>query len=97
MKYLLIICATIAVLACVVAYFLNSRLTIAEKKLSVLEAEKTALETEVKVYNEKSLQASKQIGELRKLIQKNKESDSDGYRCLAVAIPDDVLRMLYAE
>lgn len=97
MKYIVIICATIAVLACVVAYFLNSRLTIAEKKLSVLQAEKTALETEVKVYNEKSLQASKQIGELRKLIQKNKESNSDGYRCLSVAIPDDVLRMLYAE
>ena len=95
MKYLIIICATIAVLACVVAYFLNSRLTIAEKKLSVLQAEKTALETEVKVYNEKSLQASKQLAQLKKQLQATKDDDSDSRRCYDVALPDYIVRMLH--
>lgn len=79
------------------AYVLDAKLTTAEKNLSLLEAKKTALETEVRNYNEKSLQASKQIRELKKLVQEHKEDNSDGYRCLSVAIPDDVLELLYAK
>ena len=97
MKYVALIFAVMAFFFGLSAYVLDSRLTIAEKKLSVLEAEKTALETEVRNYNEKSLQASRKIRDLNKLIQDHKNDSSDGYRCLNVAIPDDVLRMLYSE
>lgn len=94
MKYLVIILATMAVFLAIMAHALNSKLTTAEKNLSLVKAEKTALETEVKNYNEKNLQANKQIYELRKLVQKNKENSSDGYRCLFVGVPDDVLKLL---
>lgn len=94
MKYIALTFAVMAFFFGLCAYILDSKLVNAEKKLNVLEAEKTALETEVRNYNEKSLQASKQIFELRQLIQKNKETDSDGYCCLFVGVPDDVLRLL---
>jgi len=94
MKYLTIILATIAVFFAIMAHILNSKLTTAEKNLSLVKAEKTALETEVKNYNEKSLQASKQIGELKKLIQEHKDDDSDSRRCYDVTLPDYVLKLL---
>mgnify|MGYP002525505732 CR=1 FL=1 len=84
-----------AVFFAIIAHVLNSKLTTAEKNLSLVKAEKTALETEVKNYNEKSLQASKQIGELKKLIQEHKDDDSDSRKCYDVALPDYVLRMLH--
>jgi peptidoglycan hydrolase CwlO-like protein len=95
MKYLTIILATMAVFFAIMAHALNSKLTTAEKNLSLVKAEKTALETEVKNYNEKSLQASKQIGELKKLIQEHKDDNSDGYHCLSVAIPSDIVEFLH--
>ena len=94
MKYIALICATIAVFLGVYVYYLDSRLSYTKEKLTLAESEKNALETEVREYNEKSLQASKQIYELRKLVQKNKENSSDGYRCLFVGVPDDVLKLL---
>lgn len=94
MKYLTIIIATIAVFFAIMAHVLNSKLTTAEKNLSLVKAEKTALETEVKNYNEKSLQASREIRELKKLIQEHKNDSSDGYRCLHIAIPDDIIKFL---
>lgn len=97
MKYVALIFAVLAFWCGLVAYILNIKLRTAEKNLSLIKAEKTALEMEVRSYNEKSLQASQQIGELRKLVQAHKEDISDGYNCLDVAIPDDVLRLLYAE
>jgi hypothetical protein len=94
MKYLALICATIAFFLGLYAYYLDSRLSYTKQKLTLAESEKNALETEVREYNEKSLQASQQIYELRQLIQKNKESESDGYRCLFVVLPDDVRQLL---
>lgn len=97
MKYLILICSTIAILACLWAYVLDSRLTTAKKELALSNAEKTALETEVKNYNEKSLQASKQIRELRGLVEKHSSDSEISYACLNIRIPDDVLRLLYEE
>lgn len=94
MKYLTIIITTIAVFFAIMTHVLNSKLTTAEKNLSLVKAEKTALEKEIKNYNEKSLQASKQIGELKKLIQEHKDDDSDNRRCYDVALPDYVLKLL---
>ena len=94
MKYIALTFAVIAFFFGLSSYLLENRLTIAEKKLSVLQAEKTALETEVRNYNEKSLQANRQIGELKKLIQEHKEDSSDGYRCLNIAIPNDIVQFL---
>lgn len=94
MKYIALICATIAVFLGFYAYYLDSRLSYTKEKLTLAESEKNALKTEVREYNEKSLQANKQIFELRKEIQKHKEDNSDGYRCLSVAIPDDIAQFL---
>ena len=84
-----------AVFFAIIAHVLNSKLTTAEKNLSLVKAEKTALETEVQNYNDQSLQASKHIGKLKKLIQEHKDDDSDSRKCYDVALPDYVLRMLH--
>lgn len=97
MRYVTIISIVLAVILAVSACFLNERLIASQKKLALSEAEKTALETEVKKHNEKSLQASKQIEQLRKQIQAHKDDSSDGYRCLSVPIPDDVVKLLHHE
>lgn len=95
MKYVALIFAVLAFWCGLVAYVLNAKLTTAEKNLSLLKAEKIALETEVRNYNEKSLQASKQLGELKKQLQATKDDNSDSRRCYDVALPDYVLRMLH--
>lgn len=97
MRYVTIISIVLAVILAVSACFLNERLIASQKKLALSEAKKTALETEVKKHNEKSLQASKQIEQLRKQIQAHKDDSSDGYRCLSVSIPDDVVKLLHHE
>ena len=94
MKYIIIFLLTVAILAILWAYIATGRLEVANEKLTLSEAEKTALETEVKNYNEKSLQANRQIGELKKLVGAHKDDSSDGYRCLTVPIPADVLDIL---
>lgn len=94
MRYVALIFGVLAVWCGLVAYILNVKLTTVEKNLSLLKAQNLALETEVRNYNEKSLQANRQIGELKKLIQTHKEDNTDGYRCLGVAVPDDVVQFL---
>lgn len=94
MRYLDIISAILAVFLAVCASFLNERLIASQKKLALLEAEKTALETEVKKHNEEQLQTSKQLAKLREQIQTHKDDNSDGYRCLDVVIPDDIVQFL---
>lgn len=96
MRYVTIISIALAVILAVSACFLNERLIASQKKLALSEAEKTALETEVKKHNEKSLQASKQIEQLRKQIQAHKDDSSDGYRCLDVAIPVELVQLLHS-
>lgn len=95
MKYIALIFAVLAFWCGLVAYVLNIKLTTAEKNLSLLKAEKIALETEVRNYNEKSLQASKQLGELKKQLQATKDDNSDSRRCYDVALPDYVLQLLH--
>lgn len=97
MRYLDIISAILAVFFAVCASFLNERLIASQKKLALSEAEKTALETEVKKHNEKSLQTSKQLAKLREQIQTHKDDNSDGYRCLDVAIPAELVQLLHHE
>lgn len=95
MKYIAIICATIAIFLGLYAYYLDSMLSNTKEKLTLAESEKNALKTEVRKYNEKSLQASKQLGELKKQLQATKDDNSDSRRCYDVALPDYVLRMLH--
>ena len=95
MKYIALICATIAVFLGLCVYYLDSRLSYTKEKLTLAESEKNALKTEVREYNEKSLQASKQLGELKKQLQATKDDSSDSRRCYDVALPDYVLRMLH--
>ena len=93
-KYIMIFLLTMMLLAIVWAYVVTGRLEVANKKLTLSEAENTSLKMEVKNYNEKSLQASKQIRELRELVEAHKDDSSDGYRCLTVPIPTDILDIL---
>lgn len=94
MRYVTIISAVLAVFLAVCACWLNERLIATQKKLALSESEKTALETEVKNYNEKSLYANEQIAKLRQQIQSHKDDSSDGYRCLDVAIPSELVELL---
>lgn len=90
-KYLVIIAVGLAV----VLYYAFGRINTLENKNHALQAEKTALEREVRDYNEKTLQASSKIAELRKQIQTHKDDQSDGYRCFDIAIPDDIALFLH--
>lgn len=95
MKYIALIFAVLAFGCGLVAYVLNAKLNSAEKNLSLLKAQNSALETEVRSYNEKSLQASKQLAKLKEQLQATKDDNSDSRRCYDVALPDYVLRMLH--
>lgn len=79
----------------VVLYYAFGRINTLENKNNELQSEKTALETEVRNYNEKTLQASSKIAELRKQIQTHKDDQSDSYRCFDIAIPDDIALFLH--
>lgn len=95
MKYLALICGVIACILALYAHFLSERLSYTRDKLTLAESQKTALETEVRNYNEKSLQASKQLAKLKEQLQATKDDSSDSRRCYDVALPDYVLRMLH--
>ena len=82
----------IAAVAVLYAYILSDRLAIAKNKINALQAEKTALETEVKSYNEKSLETNKQIRELRLKVEQGKRDNPDAYRCWDIRIPDNLLK-----
>lgn len=95
MQYVAMIAASIAVVLAFCAGFLNEKLIVTREKLALTQIEKTALETEVKKHNEESLYASEQIAKLRQQIQSHKDDSSDGYRCLDVAIPVELVQLLH--
>ena len=91
MKYIALICATIAAFLGVYAYYLDSRLCYTKEKLTLAESEKNALKTEVREYNEKSLQASKQIKELKIKAEQGKKDNPSDYYCFDSIIPEPLL------
>lgn len=86
-KYL----AIIAVVLSVMLYYAFGRINTLENKNHALQAEKTALEREVRNYNEKSMEASKEIRELKLKAEQGKKTNPNAYHCFDGTIPLELL------
>jgi cell division protein FtsB len=64
MKYLAIICATIAVFLGLYAYYLDSRLSNTKDKLTIAESQKTAYKTQMEKEHNDKVELDKQIKSL---------------------------------